>query len=255
MANASDGNFVWYEHLTRDVDAAIAFYAEVVGWKTQPFGDGYQMWVGSQGPLGGVMKLEGEAAKAGTPPQWMAHVQVEDLDRAVATVRRLGGKIWKEPTQIPSVGRFSVIGDPQGAVLSLFQPGAPMTLHDPSKDGEFYWNELVTSDGAAAFRFHAELFGWKSLQEMDMGAMGTYRIFGIGEQRLGGMMTAPKETPMPPMWVYYASTSDLDAALGRATRKGAKVINGPMEVPGGGRIAQLADPQGAVFALHQAPRT
>lgn len=68
-------------------------------------------------------------------------------------------------------------------------------------------------------------------------------------------MTAPKGSPMPPMWIFYASTSDLDAAIGRATRKGGKVINGPMEVPGGGRIAQLTDPQGAVFALHQAPKT
>ena len=254
MAKASQGRFVWYEHMTRDVNAAIAFYGEAVGWKTQPFEGGYLMWVGSQGPLGGVMKLEGEAEKMGTPPMWMAHVKVDDLDAAVAKVRKLGGKIYKEPTAIPTVGRFSVIADPQGAVLSLFQPEGEMELHDPAKDGEFCWNELVTSDGAAGFKFHSELFGWKVLEEMDMGPMGTYRIFGLGQQRLGGMMTAPKGNPMPPAWIYYVSTSDLDAALARAKRKGGKVINGPMEVPGGGKIAQLTDPQGAVFALHQAPK-
>src|SRR5262249_645141 len=90
--------------------------------------------------------------------------------------------------------------------------------------------------------------------EMDMGQMGTYRIFGVGEKRLGGMMTTPKGAQMPPMWIYYVGVSDLDAVLGRATKKGAKVMNGPMDVPGGGRIVQLLDPQGAAFALHQSPK-
>jgi predicted enzyme related to lactoylglutathione lyase len=89
---------------------------------------------------------------------------------------------------------------------------------------------------------------------MDMGPMGVYRIFGAGDKQLGGMMTIPPGTPMPPSWIYYTETADLDAALGRATKKGATVMNGPMEVPGGGRIAVLMDPQGAAFAMHQSPR-
>jgi predicted enzyme related to lactoylglutathione lyase len=63
------------------------------------------------------------------------------------------------------------------------------------------------------------------------------------------MMTAPKGS-MPPMWLFYAETTNLDAAVGRATKDGAKIMNGPMDVPGG-RVAQLMDPQGAPFALHQ----
>ena len=86
-----------------------------------------------------------------------------------------------------------------------------------------------------------------------MGPMGTYRIFGVGENRLGGMMTAPEGQSHRPAWLFYTETSDLDAALRRATTRGAKLLNGPMDVPGGGRIAQLLDPQGAAFALHQAP--
>ena len=99
MASANKGLFVWYEHLTKDVQAAIAFYGEVVGWKTQPFAEGgdYIMWVGSQGPLGGVMKLPDEAAKMGAPPHWMAHVQVEDVDATAALAKKLGGKVYKEP--------------------------------------------------------------------------------------------------------------------------------------------------------------
>jgi len=253
MATAEKGSFVWYELMPKDLPTAIAFYSEVVGWKTQPFGpDGYQMWVGSQGPLGGVMKLPDEAARAGAPPHWMSHVAVDDVDATAALARKLGGRVCHEPTDIPTVGRFAVLGDPQGATLSVFRPLAAMELHDAAKDGEFCWNELLTSDSAAAFRFYAELIGWKVLEDMDMGPMGTYRIFGVGERRLGGMMTIPKGTPMPTTWLYYVSTSDLDAAVARATRRGAKVMN-TMEVPGG-RIAQLVDPQGAAFALHQAAK-
>jgi uncharacterized protein len=254
---ANKGRFVWYEHLTKDPKAAMAFYSDVVGWKTQPFtetGSDYVMWVGSQGPLGGVMELPEEAAKMGAPPHWMAHVEVENVDATAALAKKLGGKIHKEPTDIPTVGRFAVIADPQGAFISVFTPNAPMALHDSSKPAEFCWNELMTSDSQAAFNFYSQLFGWKILQEMDMGPMGTYRIFGIGDKQMGGMMTVPPGTPMPPMWIYYAETPDLDAALARAKKHQAKVMNGPMDVPGGGRIAQIMDPQGAAFALHQAAK-
>jgi predicted enzyme related to lactoylglutathione lyase len=255
MADANRSLFVWYEYLAGDVQAAIAFYSEVVGWNTQPFGgiSGYIMWVGSQGPLGGVMRLPAEAAKKGAPPHWCAHVLVEDVDAAAALARKLGGRVCKEPADIPTVGRFAVIADPQGAVLAIFRPNAAMTPHDPSKDGEFCWSELVTSDSAAAFRFYSELFGWKALQDMDMGPVGTYRIYGVGERRLGGMTKIPAGAQIPPVWIYYASTSDLDGAMERATRKGAKMLTGPTEVPGG-RIVQLTDPQGALFALHEAAK-
>jgi predicted enzyme related to lactoylglutathione lyase len=252
----NSGRFVWYEQLAKDPKKAIDFYTNVVGWKAQPFeqGEDYVMWVGEQGPVGGVMQLPEEAAKMGTPPHWMAHVQVENVDATASQVKKLGGKVYKEPADIPSVGRFAIIGDPQGAIISIFTPSGAMNLHDSSKAGEFCWNELLTSDSAAAFDFYSKIFGWKVVQEMDMGPMGTYRVFGIGDKQLGGMMTIPKGQPTPPMWLYYTEIPDLDAAVARATKNGAKVMNGPMDVPGGGRIAQLMDPQGAAFALHQAPK-
>lgn len=253
MGNTSNGNFVWHELLTKDPKAAIAFYTEVVGWKTEPFNDEYVMWVGSQGPLGGVMKLPEEAAKMGAPPHWMGHVQVENVDATTALVRKKGGKMYMDAEDIPNVGRFAVIGDPQGAAISVFKPANAMALHDVAKEGEFCWNELLTSDSGAAAEFYSNIFGWKIIQEMDMGPMGKYRIFGLGETGFGGMMTAPPGNAIPPTWIYYTETSNLDAATKRATQKGAKVVNGPMDVPGG-RIVQLTDPQGVFFALHQAAK-
>jgi predicted enzyme related to lactoylglutathione lyase len=256
-SNPDNGRFVWYDHMTRDPKAAIDFYGDVMGWTTQPFGDGgnhYVMWVGSQGPLGGVMKLPDEAARMNIPPNWMSNVRVEDVDAAAALVKKLGGRVHREPDDIPTVGRFAVIADPQGAVLSIFKPSIPMTLHDPSKVGEFCWSELMTSDPAAAVTFYSQLFGWKIVEEMDMGPIGNYRVFGIGETHLGGIMAIPQGAKFHPMRIYYTETSDLYATINRAKKRGGTVMNGPMDVPGGGRIAQLTDSQGAAFALHQAPR-
>jgi uncharacterized protein len=254
--NLDNGRFVWYEYLARDPKAAIDFYTNVAGWKTQPFGEAgdYTMWTASQGPLGGVMKLSDQAAQMGAPPHWMAHVQVENVDTTISRVKELGGKIHHGPEDIPTVGRFAVIGDPQGAFVSIFTPSAPMTLHDPSQAGEFCWSELMTSDMPPAFNFYSQIFGWKIAQDMDMGPMGTYRVFAMGDRQIGGMMSLPKGAPMPPSWLYYTETPDLDAAIARAKKQAATVMNGPNDVPGGGRVAQLIDPQGGAFALHQAPK-
>lgn len=253
MNKSNRGHFVWHELLTPNPNAAVSFYGEVIGWKTQPFGDDYQMWLTEQGPMGGLMKLPEEAIKMGAPPHWIGSVQVADVDATSAQIKQLGGKIYKEAFDVPTVGRVAIAADPQGAVVSIFQPLNEMSLHDMSKSGEFCWNELVTTDSGAAFAFYSAVFGWKTLQEMDMGPMGTYRIYGVGDTQLGGMMTTPPGSPMPAAWLYYTETENLDATIQRATRMGATLCNGPMDIPGGGRIAQLTDPQGAAFALHQSP--
>jgi len=68
------------------------------------------------------------------------------------------------------------------------------------------------------------------------------------------MWNKPVDMPAPPHWLYYAHLDDLDAALERVKRAGGQVVNGPMEVPGGDRVAQILDPQGAMFALHESPK-
>jgi predicted enzyme related to lactoylglutathione lyase len=247
MAATNAGRFAWYELMTNDRKGAIAFYGEVVGWKTQLWeGYDYTMFASSQGPLGAALQSAGR-------PHWMSNVFVDDVDASAALVAKLGGHIEEEPKDIPTVGRVALVTDPQGAAIALFKPeGAGMALHDDTKPGEFDWNELLTTDKSAAFSFYSQLFGWKKLLEHDMGPMGTYLIYGVGDKQLGGMFTkSPDMAQMPTAWTYYVNVSDLDAAAQRATAKGGKVLRGPVEVPGGSRIAQLVDPQGAIFALHE----
>lgn len=252
MANTSDGRFVWYELMTTDSKAAVAFYTGVVGWKTQPFDaeHDYLMWVGSQGPLGGTMTLPKEAKATGTTPHWTSHVHVSDVDATVRSAQSLGGRVLVEPTDLPGVGRFSSIADPEGATICVFKAAQPMAAHDVSKPGEICWAELATTDHPSAFRFYAELFGWTKLGDHDMGPMGTYLVFGAGTTQIGGMFTSPKGVTKQPAWLYYIEVPDLDGAIAKAKATGAQLLTGPVEVPGGARIAQLKDPQGAAFALH-----
>lgn len=256
MSDTNTGRFVWYELMTTNPAAAKGYYGEVIGWKTQPFGEGgdYEMWVGAQGPVGGVMVLPEEAKQMGAPPHWMSNVTVTNLDETLAKVRELGGRVYHGPGEVPTVGRFAVIADPQGGFLSAFQPANNMAPHDSDKHGEFCWSELATTDLDGAFNYYSALFGWEKLHDHDMGPMGVYRLFGRNGKQWGGMFKKPEGAPMPTAWLYYVQVDDLDAAVGRVTRNGGKVLNGPMEVPGGARIAQCMDPQGAAFALHTLAR-
>jgi len=251
------GRFVWYELLTTDPEAAIGFYTEVIGWKTQPFedsSDDYTMWVGGQGPLGGVMLLPEPARKLGAPSFWQANVEVANVDQSVEQVKQLGGQVF-HVENVPGVGRFAVIADPQGAALAIFTPSRQMESHDVAKHGEFSWHELYTTDNEAAFRFYQAICGWERLGDFDMGEMGTYLLWGRGGKQLGGKMRKPKEMKAPPSWLYYITAEDFDAAHARATAAGARVLNGPMDVPGGQRIIQMLDPTGAAFALVTPPKT
>jgi predicted enzyme related to lactoylglutathione lyase len=249
------GAIVWYELLSTDPKGSLAFYPEVVGWKTEPFGtENYTMFVGSQGPLGGVAQLPEQAQKMGAPTYWQANIQVANVDATVEKVKQLGGQIYVLET-VPTVGRFAVIADPQGAVVAVFTPDKEMAPHDVTKAGELSWHELYTTDHEAAFSFYSQIAGWERLGSFDMGPMGTYLLWGRNGQQLGGMMTKPATMPQPPGWLYYITTPDLEAALARAQARGAKLMNGPMEVPGGQRIVQMMDPQGGAFAMVTPPKT
>jgi predicted enzyme related to lactoylglutathione lyase len=252
MADSNSGRFVWHELMTTDTKGAIAFYGEVIGWKTQAWEDGnYTMLVTGQGTMGGVNPLPEAARKMGAQPHWMSNVQVDSVDATVARAKELGAQVYVPPTDIPKIGRFAVIADPQGASIAVFKPMADMKLHDSTKHGEFTWSELIAADHTAAFKFYSGIFGWEKVAEHDMGPMGKYLLYGKGTTQYGGMFTKGKDMPMPPSWLYYVNVDDLDSAIARAKSNGGKVLNGPMEVPTGARIAQMMDPQGAAFALHE----
>jgi predicted enzyme related to lactoylglutathione lyase len=110
----------------------------------------------------------------------------------------------------------------------------------------------MTTDAAAAMRFYSEVFGWQPSEVMDMGEMGKYHMFNRPVGMIGGMMnTPPQMASVPPNWGIYFRVADLNAAMERIIANGGQILNGPMEVPGGDRILNAMDPQGAAFSLHE----
>jgi predicted enzyme related to lactoylglutathione lyase len=118
---------------------------------------------------------------------------------------------------------------------------------------QFSWHELTTSDLSSAVSFYEQLFGWEKKSEFDMGDMGMYHMFGRDRFTYGGMMKKPAEAPGV-YWLHYVRVADsADAAAERAQKAGGTLMVGPMEVPGGDRVAVIQDPQGAMFAVHSKP--
>ncbi len=252
------GRFVWYELLTTDPGAAEDFYTAVVGWKTAPFegaGMPYTMWLKGETPdtaIGGLMELPADARAGGVPPHWIGYVAVPDVDAAAARAKKLGGQLLVGPMDIPNVGRFVIVKDPQGAVISPFRGNQEMNPDDPDPEpGDVSWRELATTDLEGALAFYSDLFGWEKQETLDMGEAGTYQMYGRSGRMLGGMYNKTPEQPFPPNWLYYFRVADLDKVVAKVREKGGTIVVEPMEVPGGSRIAVGLDPQGGAFGLHQ----
>jgi predicted enzyme related to lactoylglutathione lyase len=206
--------------------------------------------VGGRG-VAGLMPLPDEVAKSGGRPAWMGYILVDDVDQMAARIQKEGGTLHKGPITVPEIIRFAVVSDPQGAVFLIAKPlykeGPPPP--PPGTEGTIGWHELYAGDWQAAFGFYEKLFGWSKAEAHDMGPMGVYQLVKSGgDFPVIGMMTKPLQVPHP-YWGFYFNVDAMDAAVTRINAGGGKIVNGPMQVPGGQWIVQAMDPQGAFFAL------
>jgi len=252
------GRYQWYELMTPDPEAAKAFYTKVVGWGMQdvPMPQmQYSLFTAGETPIAGVMETPAEARQPGAPPGWwMGYVGVDDVDQTADHAKRLGGAECVPPSDIPGIGRFAVISDPQSARFGLLKWSDPVrnVTGGLNTAGHTGWHELLAADWPKALEFYSAMFGWKKADAVDMGEMGTYQLFAIDEQPMGGMFNKPPPVPVP-FWQYYFNVGAIDAAAERVKNAGGQIANGPMAVPGGMWIVHCIDPQGVMFALVGAP--
>ncbi len=245
------GTPIWYELMTPDPDAAKAFYDAVVGWtiEAQPAGPmDYRMVDTGNGLVGGVMRLDDTMLAHGAKPGWLFYVGVDDVDATFEKAKTLGGAVHVPPSDIPDVGRFALLADPQGAPFYIMRGSSAesSTVFSPTETGHCSWNELWTTDRAGALAFYGALFGWENRETMDMGPMGGYHFLDLGDVRLGALAETKDR---PAGWNFYFRPRDLDAAIEAVKAGGGTVDQGPHEVPGGDRIIIGTDPQGARFSL------
>ena len=255
------GRPCWYELGTGDLDAAGAFYGRILGWQVSDSGmEGfdYRLAQSDGDMVAGMMSNAGQ--QGNPPPNWVIYFAVDDCDRTAAEVAAKGGKVYKQPEDIPGTGRYAVVADPQGAVFGLLQPDmsgmseAEIAKADEggafnqNKAGHGNWNELMTSDPEAGFAFYCGLFGWTKGEAMDMGEMGTYQLVRRNGVDIGAVMGLGN-SPVPAWLPYFGAPDTATATVEAIKAAGGTVHHGPAEVPGPAYIAVAQDPQGAWFAV------
>lgn len=251
--------FIWYELMIPDPDAAKRFYDAVVGWsiEAQPSGDmDYRMITRSDGGnSGGVLRLTQEMQSHGARPCWLAYIGVPDVDGAVAAVEGDGGRTLMPARDLPGVGRIAMVTDPDGAPFYLMRPQPPEGRLDAESDvfsvdrpQHVRWNELQSSEPDRALDFYTRHFGWVPNGDMDMGPMGKYQFVNRGEVMIGAIMPRMPQVPVS-AWTFYIGVDDIDRAHEAVRSGGGQVLQEPIEIPGGEYAITALDPQGAAFGL------
>ena len=246
------GTFCWVDLATTDASAAKEFYCQLMGWdfEDRPTDAGIPYTILQKGGknIAGLWQMDGGMQEQGVPPHWSSYVAVESVDDVLAKVGSAGGTVLMEAADVMEEGRMAVVQDNTAATFGLWQPrnhiGADL-MYEPGSVG---WNELQTTDVAAASTFYASVFGW-SRHEADMGEGKTYNEIKMGEQPVGGMMAIdPEWGEVPPHWDVYLCVEDCDASAAKAASLGGTVMIPPTSVSNI-RFAVVQDPQGAYVGI------
>jgi uncharacterized protein len=243
------GTFCWSELATSDQAGAKAFYAGLLGWQAddRPVGDGayYSMQLVDGKAVAAIAPQPQQQRDAGVPPLWNSYVSVDSADAVAERAGELGATVHAPPFDVMTVGRMAVLQDPQGAYFMLWQPRDHIGAGLVNVPGALVWNELQSPDLDASASFYSKLFGW---EVSDFEGMPE-RYLGISNagSSNGGMRTLT--APAPPSWLTYFGVDELDSALARVGELGGSTLAGPVDIEIA-KIAVVADPQGAVFALY-----
>jgi len=236
----------WVDIGTPDTGARVRFYSELFGWHGQDMGEeaGHYTIASKDGKMVAAIS----PAQDPGPPRWTTYVNVDDVDEAATKAELAGGTVIMAPMDVMAAGRMAIFMDTTGAVIAAWQPGQHLGAQLVNEPGAFTWSELSSSDPAKSKAFYSSVFGW------DWGGADEYPEAQVGRRAIGGIMPRTSDVPadVPDGWLVYFGAADVDADVKKATDLGASVVAGPADIPGTGRFAVLADPQGAVFALFQA---
>ncbi|WP_030615933.1 VOC family protein [Streptomyces fulvoviolaceus] len=236
----------WVEVGTPDPAAAERFYGDLFGWRAETDSreemGGYTIAYLGHLPVAGLVPL-GEESQ---PVAWFVTFAVSDVDATVEKVKSAGGSVVFEPGDVPDMGRFASVADPQGAGFHLWQARGFEGAGLLNAAGSLGWVELLSRTPERALDFYTTVFGWS------VNASEHYTHWGIDGTDFGGMVRMDDKFPpeVPPHWLPYFAVADVDATAATATDAGGSVLMEPTSVPDGPRIAVLRDPQGAVFGVY-----
>jgi predicted enzyme related to lactoylglutathione lyase len=245
------GTFSWADLATTDPDAAKRFYGDLFGWSYDDMpvdGGGTSTMSSLDGAtVSALSEQRDDERSMGVPPHWNNYVTVDDLDARAAKASELGGTVVVPPFDVMTAGRMAVVADSTGGMFCMWEPRDHIGATRVNEPGCLSWNDLVSTDPAAAREFYGGLFGWR-YEQMAEGA-DEYWVCFNGDRSNGGLLKTPQEG-MPSVWYPYFAVESVDAAKERIEAGGGRVMMGPREVPQG-RFLVASDPQGAMFAVFE----
>lgn len=247
----SRGRFLWHELMSNDVEKAMAFYSELLGWRfrrAENVPTPYWYLHDGRQTTGGVMECPPGAEM---PSMWTPYVSVEDVDAATALAVELGCKVLVPPNDIPGTGRFSFVQDPQQAVIALLWLKEEMPEQDRRPDAsEFCWYSLMTPNLEATLAFYNKLVGWTA-RETELGNGEKQVLFYRGEEMMADLHQMKEGDGTTAGWICSVSVANADVAREKALALGGQVWTEVTPVGSFGRFFLAADPTGAGLCYFQ----
>jgi uncharacterized protein len=246
------GTPCWVDVSVDDVPKAVAFYQGLFGWDIQlggPEVGGYSI-AHSGGRT--VAAVSPKMGPPGAPSAWTTYLATDDADATAARVTGAGGQLLAGPMDVMEEGRMAIAMDPAGAAFGLWQGERTTGLGVANEPHALAWNEQFSRDFAGSRAFYQAVFGYSS---QDMSGDGfTYATLTVDGNPIGGIGEYPPGTPaeVPAAWAAYFAVGDTDDAVAKVTELGGSVVQPARDSPFG-RIAVVADLEGAVFSLITVP--
>jgi uncharacterized protein len=243
-----DGTPCWVDLGTTDIPKAISFYSSQFGWDIElgaPEVGGYSSAMLDGRSAVGIGPIQGPP---GTPPGWTTYLATSDADATVDKIKGAGGQLLTDVLDVMDLGRMAIAVDVTGAAFAIWQARGHTGVQVANVPGAFTWCEHMSHDFEGAKAFYAAVFGYAY---GDMSSDGfSYATLLLNGTEVGGIGALPAGTGAghPPYWSVYFGTADTDKSVEAVTAKGGRVIRPASDSPYG-RLAVVADDQGAVFSL------
>ncbi|MFD6275916.1 VOC family protein [Streptomyces sp. NPDC060209] len=242
----------WVSLIVHGLTATQEFYSRLFGWEFRPGPD-------QLGPYVRALLCGKEVAGIGQlPPDrhlpiaWTTYLATEDADVTAEAIRSCGGTVAVGPLDAGDAGRLLLASDPSGAVFGVWQAAEHLGTALAGTPGTPVWNELVTRETASVAKFYQAVFGFET--EAVVSADFDYQTLHLQGRPVAALHGVGHALPRDrgPHWMTYFQVADTDEATARVVELGGHVLHPPREASSG-RLATVADPEGAVFTLVRPP--
>ena len=254
--NRTTGTSTWLDLGVHDLGAAKTFYTGLFGWTFEDLGEdlGHYHLIRNNGALvGGIMDVSGMTCPDGGEysPEWGVFLAVEDVDARLERVTDAGGAVVAAAEDVGRSGRMGLALDPAGAMIGLWRARELEGYEFTGSPGSPVWVELMTHRFDDACDFYTAVF------DADLVAMSepmddeSFRYVTNGSQETASWGMGDATGIMPEEaagWRVYLGVEACDAAAEKVRELGGRVLAGPVDSPFG-RIATVADPEGASFQI------